>query len=119
RFTGLILERGSFGGTDFYQQDLGVDALYRFGADGGWQPFALLGLAAIRNDTDIDDEDGVDAGVHIGGGVTSGPLGSMGVRFRAELRYVRDEFLDGMQDYRLGIGIAVPLGGSAPERTMR
>jgi len=112
RVTGLILERGEEGGTDFYQQDLGVDAVYRFrsGERDGWQPFALLGVSAIRNDVDIDEDDGVTAGIHAGGGIVSGPLGNIGMKVRADVRYVHDEFLEGVQDVRLGIGVEIPLG---------
>lgn len=113
RVTGLILERGDAGGTDFYQQDLGVDAVYRFGGDNGWQPFALLGVSAIRNDVEDEDLDEVNAGMHAGLGVVSGPLGGMDMRFRIDVRYVNDDYLDGLQDVRAGIGIEIPLGGRA------
>lgn len=111
RLTGLVLERGIPDATDFYQQDIGADAVYWFDTfGGGWQPFVLGGLAAIRDDTDIDEEDGFSLGVHAGGGIVSGPLGNLGLKFRADLRYVHDEFMDGMQDIRLGLGIQIPLG---------
>ncbi|HEX7029255.1 MAG TPA: OmpA family protein [Gammaproteobacteria bacterium] len=115
RLTGLILERGEAGGTDFYQQDLGVDALYRFGGQAGWQPFLLAGISAIRNDVDIESQDDVGYGVGIGGGVLSPPLGNLGLRFRLEARYVRDDFLEGMTDVRAGIGVQIPLGGGADD----
>ncbi|HEX6928699.1 MAG TPA: OmpA family protein, partial [Gammaproteobacteria bacterium] len=112
RVTGLILERGEAGGTDFYQQDLGVDALYRFGPAGGWQPFVLGGISVVRNDVDIAEEDDVGLAAAIGGGVISGPLGALGMRFRADARLVRDTYLDGMNDVRIGIGVQFPLGGA-------
>lgn len=116
RVTGLVLERGEEGGTDFYQQDVGVDAVYRFGRPGQWQPFVSGGIAIIRNDVDIEEDDGTSAGVRVGGGVVSPPLGDMGLHFRADLNYVHDQFLDGMQDVRLGLGIQIPLGRSETSR---
>ena len=110
RLTGLVLERGDAGGTDFYQQDLGVDAVYRFNTGNGWQPFASLGLAVIRNDVEVAELDDVGAGGHAGLGIASPPLGDMGMRVRLDVRYVHDDYLDGMQDTRIGIGIQVPLG---------
>lgn len=112
RITGLVLERGEDGGTDFYQQDIGVDAIYRFGKPGGWQPFVAGGITMIRNDVDIDEDDGISAGARLGGGVVSPPLGNMDIRFRADLDYVHDQFLDGMQDIRVGLGIQIPLGNT-------
>lgn len=113
RVTGLILERGDVGGTDFYQQDLGVDAIYRFGNVDAWQPFVSGGLSVIRNDVDIDDEDDIGAALGVGGGVISPPLGSLGIRFRADARYVHDDYLEGMNDIRIGIGVQFPLGGGS------
>lgn len=116
RLTGLVLERGDEGGTDFYQQDLGVDAVYRFGSRDGWQPFALLGLSYIRNDVETKALDDTGGGAHAGIGFVSAPLGAMGMRFRMEVRHVEDDYLDGMQDLRIGIGLEIPLG-SRPART--
>lgn len=119
RFTGLVLERDVPGETDFYQQEIGADAVYRFGDAGSWQPFVLLGLGAVRNDVDIDEDDGVTAGFHVGGGVTSGDLGDLGLKLRADVRYVHDQFIDGVQDLRIGLGIQIPLGddsGRTPNR---
>lgn len=110
RLTGLVLERGEAGGTDFYQQDLGVDAIYRFGSLTGFQPFALMGLSVIRNDVDIPALDDTGFGAHAGIGFVTGPLGDMGLRFRMIARYTHDDYLDGVQDTRIGIGIQLPLG---------
>lgn len=110
RFTGLVLERDVPGETDFYQQEIGADAVYRFGDPGSWQPFVLLGIGAIRNDVDIDEDDGVTAGVHLGGGITSDNLGDLGLKLRADVRYIHDQFIDGVQDLRIGLGIQIPLG---------
>ena len=111
RVTGLVLERGIAGETDFYQQDIGVDAVYRFGEANDWQPFVLAGVSAIRNDVDVDDLDEVNVGAHLGVGILSEPLGRMGLRLRADVRFVHDQYLDGLQDTRLGIGLEIPLGG--------
>lgn len=110
--SGFVLERGANGGTDFYQQDIGVDAVYRFGEAAGWRPFALLGISAVRNDVDVEAQDGIDAAFHAGGGIVSAPLGRMNIRFRAEVRYVHDRFQGGVQDLRLGLGLEIPLGRS-------
>lgn len=118
RFTGLVLERGGRG-TDFYQQDLGLDVAYRFGQFGAVQPFAIFGLSAIRNDVDLDELDDVSAAANAGIGLTTGPLGGHGLRFRAELRYVHDDYLEGMGDMRLGLGLEIPLAGRNGERDQR
>src|SRR5690606_31758139 len=96
RVTGLILERGESGGAVFHQQELGVDAHDRFGRRGARQPFVAGGLSVLRHSVDIEDEDDVGAGVNVGGGILSPPLGRLGLRFRAEARYVHDNYLDGM-----------------------
>lgn len=116
--SGLVLERGRAGQTDFYQQELGVDAAWRFGSDRGWRPFVLAGVAAIRDDTDVEGQDGVSAGYHAGVGVVTPRLGNSNLRVRLEARYVKDTFLDGMQDLRIGLGVEMPLGGST-SRTER
>lgn len=113
RLAGLVLERGDESGTDFYQQDIGVDGIYRFAPFGGWQPFALAGLSIIRNDVDLDDLDDVSAGAHIGVGLASSAIGNTNLRWRIDLRYVHDDYLEGRQDIRLGVGIEIPLGGRA------
>lgn len=118
RFTGLVLERGGRG-TDFYQQDLGLDVAYRFPKMGGVQPFALVGLSAIRNDVDLDELDDTGAAANAGIGLVTAPLGDHGLRFRAELRYVHDDYLEGMSDMRLGLGLEIPLAGRNAARDER
>lgn len=113
RLTGLVLERGNQSGTDFYQQDLGADGIYRFAPYGIWQAFALAGLSVIRNDVDLDDLDDVNASAHVGVGLTSSAIGNTDLRWRIDLRYVHDDYLGGRQDLRLGAGITIPLAGRA------
>lgn len=116
RMTGLVLERGG-SGTDFYQQDLGVDARWSFPAFHAWKPFALAGISVIRNDVDIAAEDDVGVAAQVGAGLLSPVLGNSGVRFRAEVRYIHDSYLDGMRDLRVGVGLEIPLGSrNAPVR---
>lgn len=108
RLGSLVYDRGA---SDATQQDLGADAVYRFPSWRSWQPFVLAGLSIIHNDVDGAARDNIDTGFHFGAGALSAPLDGTAVRLRAELRYVHDTWLDGQDDFRLGLGVQVPLGG--------
>lgn len=116
RLSSLVLKSPAEIRSDFYQQDLGVDAIYHFGDFNGWRPYALAGLSVIRNDAIPDSHDGTGLGIAIGGGITGAMSENLGLRWRFDLRLVQDEHDEGFQDIRLGAGVQIPLGRQAARR---
>lgn len=102
---------------EFFRGDDGRGSTSRIGLGGdllwvprdGWSPFLLAGIGAAYNNGDPDDESGIDVFTNFGGGLLSGPLGSYGLRLRAEWRMVRDGYVDKPRDKYLFVGINFPL----------
>lgn len=105
---------------DFFRGDDGRGSTSRLGLGGdllwvpreGWSPFLLAGVGAAYNKGDPNDKSGVDLFMNFGVGVLSGPLGSYGLRLRAEWRHVRDGYVDKPRDKYLFVGINFPLRSS-------
>jgi OOP family OmpA-OmpF porin len=118
-FGGLI-ESGQHASTDHYQYGAGIDIGYRMIAGTGASPFVILGVGGVRNDAVLKAEDDTDFTGNAGLGFISGELGGARVRLRGEARYVFDDFEtgvnDGMNDWRFGLGVVVPLGRRVVER---
>lgn len=115
-----ILETDAGPLTDFYQLGLGLDLNYRFFRDAGLSPLVLVGGGAVHNDVLPDSDDSTDAFANAGFGFLTGELTDGGLRVRGEVRYIYDTFEtggnDGMGDWRVGIGLQVPLGRRVVER---
>lgn len=102
---------------DFFRGDDGRGSTSRLGLGGdllwvpreGWSPFLLAGVGAAYNKGDPNDKSGVDFFMNFGVGVLSAPLGSYGVRLRAEWRQVSDGYVDKPRDKYLFLGINFPL----------
>ncbi len=98
-------------GNPDYQRGLMLDLVYDFGGS-SIKPFALAGIGAIQNDVRGDEHE--HFGLNVGGGALI-PLNWHGVAVRAEGRVlgqlddksVPDE--DVLVDYRVSIGLQVPL----------
>lgn len=105
-----VLENDAKNVTDFYQAHAGIDLAYRFGGNRDWTPFLLAGIGAVYDDVVPNDEDDTNPYANLGVGFISPVLGDSGIRLRGDLRYIHSEFLDGVQDIRLGVGVEIPLG---------
>lgn len=116
--TNIETDAGAF--TDFYQTGLGVDLRYRFRRGLGWTPFALIGAGAVYNDVVPDSADETSAFGNVGLGFVTEELGGYAIRIRGEARYVYDGFEyqgeQGMSDYRVGLGVEIPLGSRVVEK---
>lgn len=112
RLFGGTRETGVKGATDFYHYGAGVDLFQYFGDTAGGHPFALLGLGAILNDVDPDDQDGASGYASAALGWRGAPLQGWGLRPRFELRATYDTFDagdgSGQMDFLLGAALEIP-----------
>lgn len=110
-FTGVI-ETGRNGGSDFYQQGLGVDIVYRLFGNSNFTPFGLLGAGVSRNDVAYNSASEIGGYGNIGIGLLSSPFTDSGLRLRGEARYLYDSYDSGMSDLHFSLGITVPIGAT-------
>ena len=101
--------------TDHYRYGAGVDLNYRFRRGDGGSPFLLMGVGLLHNDVMPASSDASDGFANVGLGFMSRGLGKSEIRFRTELRYVRDafetDFDEGHKnDRRFAMGVQIPLG---------
>lgn len=101
---------GDDGGGSTTRLTLGGDLVW-VPLRGWWSPFLLGGLGGARNKGDPDQDSGTNLYMNFGGGVMSAPLGSKGLRLRAEARYVLDQFDGKPKDRQLFIGATFRPGG--------
>jgi OOP family OmpA-OmpF porin len=104
-----LIETGENQGTDYYRQNLGLDAFYAFGNRKVFTPFVLIGAGVGRNDVFPDDRDSYDWVANGGLGFVTSSLVFDLFRVRGEFRYFYDNFEDGSLDYRLGLGLEIPI----------
>ncbi|MDX1756534.1 MAG: OmpA family protein [Marinobacter sp.] len=107
-----VMETGEDGGPDFYQQGLGADISYRFFGDAEFTPYGLAGLGISRNDVANNPASEFDGYANLGLGVLTSPLTESGLRLRGEVRYLYDNYDDGLFDWHFGVGITVPIGAT-------
>lgn len=108
-FAGVI-ETGEQGGPDYFQQGLGLDISYRLFGDAEFTPYGLVGLGVSRNDVANNPASEFDGYANVGLGVLTSPLTESGLRLRGEVRYLYDNYDDGLFDWHFGVGITVPIG---------
>ncbi|HEX6996675.1 MAG TPA: OmpA family protein [Gammaproteobacteria bacterium] len=118
---GSLIETGDSPLSDHYQYGAGFDMGYRFLHGDRTTPYVLLGLGAVRNDVQPQADDDTDFFSNVAVGFLTRELGNAGVRIRGEARYVRDDLetsagFSGMNDWRIGLGVTVPLGRRVIER---
>lgn len=104
-----LIETGENQGTDFYRQNLGLDVFYAFGNRNVFTPFVLIGAGLGRNDVFPDDRDSYDWMANGALGFVTSALVFDLFRVRGEFRYIYDDFEDGSLDYRLGLGLEIPI----------
>jgi OOP family OmpA-OmpF porin len=111
---GNMLDTGPNSGTDFYQYGGGVDLSYRFQGLSRVTPYALGGVGLVHDDVFPEGEDSNNLYENVGVGLVTEPLGNVGLKVRAEARYLYDHLdfqgSNGMGDLRFGLGIEIPLG---------
>jgi OOP family OmpA-OmpF porin len=105
--------------SDFYRYALGVDALYMLDRE-GFEPFLLAGAGVVYNDVlESFSDDKFDPFVNLGIGFISDAINDRGVRIRGEVRAIYDLYdyaftgEDSMLDYRVGLGVQLPLNPPA------
>lgn len=108
---------------DYFRGDDGTGSTSRIALGGdliwqprqGFSPFLLAGMGAAYNKGDPDNDSGIDLYMNFGVGLLTQPLGSYGVRLRAEWRYVSDGYVDKPKDryYLLGIHFPLRRGGTS------
>src|SRR5690606_41417867 len=76
-------ETGNSAVSDHYRSAAGLDLLWLMRKE-GWQPFLLAGAGAAYNDVYPNANDGFALTARAGLGRMSRPLGSYGLRLRAE-----------------------------------
>jgi OOP family OmpA-OmpF porin len=97
--------------NNFYQIGLGIDFLRYFSGREGFAPFALIGFGAVRNDTpSATVSNDTNPYLNIGLGFMSGAINQRGVRVRGDIRYVKDDYEDQPDDFRVGLGLVFPYG---------
>lgn len=111
---GANLDKGSQQSTDFYHYGLGGDIVYAFGNRDELTPYVLAGIGGNYNDVVPDVDDGWDYFANVGVGITHKFFGMDLLRWRLEVRALRDNFMDGMMDYRVAAGLEFALGKSKP-----
>jgi len=94
---------------DHYRSGGGLDLVYALNERRTFTPFALLGIGGNYNDGIPDDDDKFDFFANAGLGLVTRPLGTYGFRFRAEARYIYDDFQGGQNDIRYSVGLELPL----------
>lgn len=108
---------------DYFRGDDGTGSTSRISLGGdllwvpfqGWSPFVVAGLGGAYNKGDPDNDSGIDLFTNYGFGFMSAPLGSYGLRLRAEWRQVNDGYVDKPKDRHIFVSINFPLrSGSAP-----
>jgi len=111
-FDNLDFETGN---GKYQQRGILADGLYMFNREPAMQPFALVGLGALR--TKAAGDSNVNPLINIGAGIMF-PLSDNGVSLRGDIRHrwdFDDETVNGedrFNDWLVSIGIAIPFGGT-------
>ncbi|MGJ8667883.1 MAG: OmpA family protein [Oceanococcus sp.] len=109
RVFGAIFENGIGGGADAYNGGLGFDLQYLIGKRGDFSAFVLGGVAFAYNDAKgTSPDEGVFQG-NAGIGLLSRALTSADIRIRIEGRGIYEDYLGGVNDFRVGLGLEIPV----------
>ena len=109
RAFGVVLESGIGNGADDYNGGVGVDLQLLLGERGQFAAFGLAGVAFAYNDAHgaFPDEGVFQANAGIG--LLSRALTSADVRIRLEARGIYEDYIGGVNDFRLGAGLEFPI----------
>ncbi|MGJ8687013.1 MAG: OmpA family protein [Spongiibacteraceae bacterium] len=105
-----VFETAAQSNTDFYQRGFGGDLVYGFGNREKFTPFVLVGAGFVENDVIPDNLDEDSTYWNVGVGFVGRIADYKWLRYRAEYRHVNDDYLEGMSDQRLSIGLEIALG---------
>lgn len=103
-----VLDTGNTGGSDFYQIGAGLDLRFDL-TESDWRPFLIGGLGVVHDDVVPNSMDSYNGYANLGVGLLS-PAMDHGIRLRADIRAYWSSFEDNQLDYRLGLGVIIPLG---------
>ena len=106
--SGVTLETGLAGRTDFYQYGLGLDLLQYLGDTTSGHLYVVGGLGAAMNDVDPDSKDGFSGSANLGLGWRSAPWKGWGIRHRIDARGAYDSFDSGQIDVRVNLTLEIP-----------
>ncbi len=109
RAFGVVFENGVGGGSDNYNGGFGADLQYLLGKRGQFSAFGLVGAAFAYNDSNAGFPDEGVFQANAGVGILSRALTSADVRLRIEARAIYEDYLGGVDDYRIGAGLEIPL----------
>lgn len=108
------------GAQDFYQYAGTTGLMYAFGDRKSFTPYVVGAVGVIYDDVLPNDDDSFNLHANVGLGAVTGPLFDNGLKLRAEGRYMYDDFdgtrfnasedEGGFKDWRISIGLEVPLG---------
>lgn len=104
-----VHETDTNGFTDYYRHAGGLDLVYSLNQRRTFSPFVLLGVGGDYTDVVPDSKDKWDFFANAGLGLVTKPIGTYGLRFRVEARYVYDNYDGGNNDFRYSAGIELPL----------
>ncbi|MDP3859262.1 MAG: OmpA family protein [Stagnimonas sp.] len=97
--------------TDWYRYGINGDLTYAFGDRSELTPFVLAGIGGNHDDV-FPGKDKFTWFGNLGAGVVTGPFTQFAnLKLRGEVRYIYDDFESGYSDFRLGLGIEIPLFG--------
>ncbi len=102
---------------DNYRGALGVDALFLLGDRSAFSAFALAGVGASYYDTRESARNSEAYYYNLGLGLISEPITDARARIRIEGRFREETYGPDVQDYRLGVGVMIPLGERASAST--
>lgn len=107
-----VLETNQNGSSDYYQRGIGADLAYSFGDREKITPFILIGAGMIKNDVIPDTLDDDTTYWNVGAGIVGRIANLKWLRYRGEARLVNDDYIDGMSDVRLSLGLEIALGSN-------
>lgn len=109
RAFGTIFDAGPGQGSDPYNGGVAADLQYLVGQRGRLSAFVLGGVGFAYNDVPNNNGDeGVFQG-NVGVGFLSRAITNSGLRLRFEARAIYEDFLEGVTDFRGGLGLEIPI----------
>lgn len=109
RAFGGIFGNGNAGGEDVYNGGVGLDLQLLAGQRGDLAAFVVGGIGFAYNDANGARPDKGVFQANAGLGLLSRALTSADIRIRLEARGIYEDYLGGVNDYRLGVGLEVPI----------
>ncbi len=106
---GVLFDKNNQGAEVYTNVGVGLDLHYLLGRRGSFSAMLLGGAGFVFNDVDTVGQDAGGIQANIGLGLLSRGLTSSKIRLRLEARSMYEDYLDGVNDYRIGLGFEIPL----------